>query len=323
MRRSNELLISEGKQPSRLGAFVLIVCLFNGYGWATARQAWAASLAAISKVHNVVDYRVANRDEWGPAVAGTPIYTGDWTKTGSMSQAEITYHDGSVLRLASSCTLQHLDPENHVLQLLLGKLWAKVIKGGRGLRVKMPAAIAAVTGTEFIVEVLPDQSTHLTVLEGTVLLFPPNVSNATIDQSIQNAGHQPAPAAGSQGQPSAAPARQQELNEPTAVGGNGQQQPAETSTAPIQVAAGQGAIARPDVSLHPAFAVDLGTVREEEGSILPPSSAMMTPTVNLTPVVVPRTPAVTQSTIQLQTTTNDPKVLQGSPTTGGIRVIIK
>lgn len=271
-------------------ALILAICSLPLLAGLAMPAAGAGSLAAISEIENVVRYRVAERDEWGPAVIGTPLYAGDWTETKARSRAVIAYKDGSLLRLASSCLLQHVQPENRLMKLLLGKIWAKVTRGSGRMRIITPSAQAVIVGTEFVLEVMSDQSTRLTVIEGSILLFPPNVNVET----AVDAGEQP-------GQPG---------------GGTPAQQP-------VRVNAGQGAVARPDTRLSQPFSVDLGVVRSQESVVLPPTAVLATPTLDTKAIVAPRTPAEAPAAVQMQNQVNDPKILQGSPTTGDVRVIIK
>lgn len=286
-------------------------------------RAWpaqAGNLANITLVQNQVQFRPSERNNWGLATVGTPVNNGDWTRTGALSRAEIRYKDDSVVRLASTCILQHLDPDRRILHLILGKLWVKVHKGGGGLHISTPSVLAATIGTEFIIEVLSDQSTQLTVLEGSVLIFPPNIAPIAVEQGIARVkqGQQPPPPGGQQDPGGKRP----ELNETVSLGANTSSSPPPAQ--PVVVAAGQGAIARPDTPLHAAFSVDLSVVRTGDAPLLPPTSvlALPSPQVIAPPPRPPQDTAAAATTLQMHSQANDPKLLQGSPTSGSVRVFV-
>lgn len=94
----------------------------------------------------------------------------------------ITGADGNVRLLLASSAVVDLSPNTSMvvtrasssqktsIKLWSGRLWARVTKmfGTSEFEVEGPNAVAGVRGTEFVVEVAPDGSTDINVLDGSV-----------------------------------------------------------------------------------------------------------------------------------------------------------
>lgn len=102
---------------------------------------------------------------------GMPLEQGDRVVTAAGAWAEIGFDGSSLvtLRENSDFTLERTETDSSSFRLSLGALVAKIESlGARQLHVRTPTAVAAVRGTEFGVEVEPDQ-THVGVYdEGSV-----------------------------------------------------------------------------------------------------------------------------------------------------------
>ena len=127
-------------------------------------------------------YRIQNRVEaksqgsgWGPANLYMSLYSGDKIRTGSAAKAQIMYSDGSITRIGSQ-TIMTI--QGRQINLNRGKVYVRVKKGSGGFKIRTRSAIAAVMGTEVIVE-STETTTKVTVLEGTVEV------TGDIGQSIQ------------------------------------------------------------------------------------------------------------------------------------------
>lgn len=87
---------------------------------------------------------------------GTPLLAGDWLRVGLNGAAELMFDGATSVALSSGTdlALTSLARAGTELRLALGALTAKVSKLGRGerFRVRTPVAVAAVRGTEFVVE---------------------------------------------------------------------------------------------------------------------------------------------------------------------------
>ena len=109
------------------------------------------------------------------------VVNGDTVETKKQSRCEITYHDGSVVRIdeQSIYTIEKAtisDEKKEVeSNLSIGKLWAnlkKLIRGKDSWKLKSPAAVVAVRGTVYRMNAGVDSSTQVLVYEGQVDVRP-------------------------------------------------------------------------------------------------------------------------------------------------------
>jgi hypothetical protein len=152
---------------------VLLFCLFL-LDPSIVRAQDSASAAAdeyearLTDVKGEVSVFTAEDPEGGPGAAQMPLQAGDRIKTGSDASAEIALSGEHwiVLRPDSEFTLASLKRADTELGLSLGGMLAAVAKlAAGGFRVRTPAAVAAVRGTEFAVEVTPEQQTQVAVFD--------------------------------------------------------------------------------------------------------------------------------------------------------------
>src|SRR5258708_25994365 len=92
-----------------------------------------------------------------PSYGALCLEEGDSIRTQAGASAEIAFKDGSLIRLEENTAvhLRRLSPQNTFLALQNGVLLAKVQfekKEGQQFSVVTPSAVAAVRGTEFVVE---------------------------------------------------------------------------------------------------------------------------------------------------------------------------
>jgi len=115
------------------------------------------------------------------ATFNMPIKNGDKVETKKESRCEITYHDGSIVRIdeQSIYTIEKatIDEEKKEVEssLSIGKLWAnlkKLIRGKDSWRLKSPAAVVAVRGTVYRMNAGVDSSTQVLVYDGQVDVRP-------------------------------------------------------------------------------------------------------------------------------------------------------
>jgi ferric-dicitrate binding protein FerR (iron transport regulator) len=104
-----------------------------------------------------------------------PLHEGDECKTERASRAFIRLADGTQLAMNEGTTLTVRARRERgggivrLFKLLLGELWMKT-PGATPIEVETPVATAAIKGTEFNLQVLPDGKSILTVLDGLVEL---------------------------------------------------------------------------------------------------------------------------------------------------------
>jgi hypothetical protein len=115
------------------------------------------------------------------ATFNMPIKNGDKVETKKESRCEITYHDGSIVRIdeQSIYTIEKatIDEEKKEVEssLSIGKLWAnlkKLIRGKDSWKLKSPAAVVAVRGTVYRMNAGADSSTQVLVYDGQVDVRP-------------------------------------------------------------------------------------------------------------------------------------------------------
>jgi hypothetical protein len=110
-----------------------------------------------------------------------PVISGDKIETKKTSRCEITYHDGSIVRIdeQSIYTVENalISEEKKQVEstLSIGKLWAnikKFVQNNDSWRLKSPAAVVAVRGTVYRMNSGADSSTQVLVYDGNVAISP-------------------------------------------------------------------------------------------------------------------------------------------------------
>lgn len=122
------------------------------------------------------DCYVWQKNKTTSADIGQSLYRGDSIKTGKDSKAEISFSDGTIIRLGEKSNF-YIDRADSIrsFKLLVGKFWAKVAKltGKQKFQVESPTAVAGVRGTIFKVEVSDDSTSRIAVEEGQVEVHQP------------------------------------------------------------------------------------------------------------------------------------------------------
>ena len=140
-----------------LAAVVLIVALALGVGSSAVLAPEADALVSISTL-TVVDGSVRIRHggaDFTPARAGDVLNAGDTIRTGTGAAAEITYFEGSSVRLEADTEIvvERLRTEadgGTVIGMMqtLGRTWhvvTKLISGGSRYEVRTPSSTASVS----------------------------------------------------------------------------------------------------------------------------------------------------------------------------------
>lgn len=118
---------------------------------------------------------------WTEAQVGMNLTSGDHVKTGANSSALITFHEGSTIELQPDTEVgieeltTSLETQSTTISLeqTIGKTRSRVeklIDPASRYEITTPSGSAVVRGTEFTVEVFPDGTTVVTVIEGSVLV---------------------------------------------------------------------------------------------------------------------------------------------------------
>lgn len=152
---------------------------------ASLSPALAAAIGEFTAVEGRADVLRPGQKRASPVSPGSPVAEGDIVRTKSGSFAEITFNDGTVLKLTESTRLEIKEyllsgnkRQNGALKLFRGKVRATVSRGlGRVVpviysgpstfKIETPTAVAGVKGTDFFV-FYEMGSTGVFVLEGAV-----------------------------------------------------------------------------------------------------------------------------------------------------------
>lgn len=123
-----------------------------------------------------------------PATDQLPLQTGDVIRTGQNARAAILLSDGTKLKLGANSTIQlkRLSPERlgkvtpattvglkTTMHFFLGEGWLQRTGPVDALEIETPTVRAATKGTEFVLDVAPDGSTIVSVLDGLVQVANP------------------------------------------------------------------------------------------------------------------------------------------------------
>lgn len=122
-----------------------------------ASQKWDAR---INQLSGDVQVKIDDREDWIKVTEPVPLDSNDRIKTGHDGYAEIALDDKGIIRLErnSEVEISSIEQADSEIGLILGSIVAKIqnIFGSKhNLRVKTPAAVCAVRGTEFAVEYSP------------------------------------------------------------------------------------------------------------------------------------------------------------------------
>lgn len=136
-------------------------------------------VATVELARGGVQIRPRGEKEFRPLGEAKNVKTGDTLRTGKDGCLELSWVDGTRLKLDPGttmtivkCTFDALDRvDTSAFRLDLGRIWVRVIKlltRGSTFEVETPAATAGVRGTVFAVEVTPDGATSVSVWDGSV-----------------------------------------------------------------------------------------------------------------------------------------------------------
>lgn len=109
--------------------------------------------------------------DWVAAKAPYTLDAGDQVRTANKSKAEIYMKYGSKVRLEANTTFEisKISPEENSVAVMKGKMQAWIRKfAGRSFNVRTPAAVCAVRGTVFGVEVADTGATTWDLFSGAI-----------------------------------------------------------------------------------------------------------------------------------------------------------
>jgi len=132
------------------------------------------SAAEILSLQGAGDQRGAGATDWQPARRAQALASGDFVRTREAAKMALLFSDDTQVRLNQNSVLQVkgvATPNQPVTTLFLGagRAWAQTKRAdGSRLNLETPAAVAAIRGTDWDIEVGSDGRTLLTVLSGSV-----------------------------------------------------------------------------------------------------------------------------------------------------------
>ena len=171
-------------RPRTIAAIVLVIALALALGSSAVLAPEADAHVTASTLTLVVGSVVISHDgsDFRPAREGEVIASGDLLRTGSGAAAEITYFEGSSVRLEAETQIvvQSLRTEadgGTVIEMMqtIGRTWhvvTKLISGSSRYEVRTPSSTASVRGTIFSVDVNADAdgpTATVTTSEGVVV----------------------------------------------------------------------------------------------------------------------------------------------------------
>ena len=156
-------------------ALRLLACTL---AWPSFTQAAVppGAAAEILSLQGLGDQRPASAAQWQPARAAQALAAGDFVRTREAAKMAVLFADQTQVRLHQNTLLQVKSlatPAQPLTSLVLGagRAWAQTKRAdGSRLEVQTPAAVAAIRGTDWDLEVGPGGRTVLTVLSGVVEL---------------------------------------------------------------------------------------------------------------------------------------------------------
>ncbi|MGO4571963.1 FecR domain-containing protein [Microvirga sp. 2TAF3] len=121
------------------------------------------------------ELRFIREERWRAAEVRQDVIGGDVLRTNTLGNLAILFADRTQIRVGRNSTLTvnevaGADGGTTELSLQAGTIWARAARGGTGVDVKTPAAVAAIRGTDWSLSVDGSGKTALVVLEGVVEL---------------------------------------------------------------------------------------------------------------------------------------------------------
>ncbi|WP_210492541.1 FecR domain-containing protein [Microvirga antarctica] len=134
-----------------------------------------AVAGSIVAVKGGEELRFVREEAWRAAEIRQDVVGGDVLRTNALGNLAILFADRTQIRVGRNSTLSvnqvaSSDAGTTDLTLQSGTIWARAARGGSGVDVKTPAAVAAIRGTDWSMSVDGSGKTGLVVLEGVVEL---------------------------------------------------------------------------------------------------------------------------------------------------------
>ncbi len=164
----------------RMGAWLgaaAVLLTVAGAAWAGQVETGKSGVASIiTKPKNAFVIRAGARPPGERASLENPqLFEGDTIATKEDGRVDILLDDGSVIRLRENTNLVLKEKKpgkgKSRLQVLLGRIWAKVTQQENQLEIETPSAVAAIKGTAVEIIVILNGDSTLIVWDGWVKFF--------------------------------------------------------------------------------------------------------------------------------------------------------
>ena len=134
-----------------------------------------ANVAEVVSLSGRGEVRPPQENQWREARVQQRLDAGFFVRTGDQSSMALLFADKTQMRLAQNSMFQIKAPANAsapaTLQLRQGRAWTQSKAGPGRVLMETPSAIAAIQGTDWIMEVDEAGNTQLIVLHGEVRLY--------------------------------------------------------------------------------------------------------------------------------------------------------
>ncbi len=163
--------------------YLMMICLMTmSAGAGFAQEQVEAFTAKLFTAKGTVKCLKKGTAAWVVVSAPHLLEVGERIKTGPRSKAEIYIKYGSKVRLGAETTfvISKVSPQENAVEIVRGRMQAWIRKfAGRGFSVRTPAAVCAVRGTVFGVEVSETGQTTWDLFSGSVQIS--DNRNRTVD----------------------------------------------------------------------------------------------------------------------------------------------
>jgi len=164
----------------RLAAVTAVLGLSSGVALAQPVPRPTPVAGSIVAAKGGEELRFVQEPSWRAVELRQDLIGGDALRTNTIGSLAILFADQTQIRVGRNSTLivNEVASANRPTELELpaGNIWARASRGGSGVEVKTPAAVAAIRGTDWSLAVDGSGKTALVVLEGVVELTNPQGS---------------------------------------------------------------------------------------------------------------------------------------------------
>ncbi len=135
----------------------------------------ADTLAEIVAANGDEEAQLLELSDWIDVQETQRLLAGDVLRTGPYGGMAVAFDDRTQIRLHAESRMVVRDPGSERrttrFRLDFGRVWSRATSPSREIEFETPAAVAAIRGTDWYLEVTPDGVTRLTVLDGSVSFF--------------------------------------------------------------------------------------------------------------------------------------------------------